>query len=398
VAHVELSSAHGKDSRELRIVAGDRTLALTPPMGWNSWNAWARAVDDGKIRQAADSMVKSGLAAHGFNTISIDDAWMGERDAQGEIHPNEKFPDMKALADYVHSKGLKIGIYSSPGPKTCQQLPGSYQHEAQDAALYARWGIDLLKYDLCSYGSLMKNPNDPQEMRKPYAIMGDALRQLPRDIIFSLCEYGRAGVEKWGPEVGGQLWRTTGDIRDSWESISEIGFNQNGREKWAGPGHWNDPDMLVVGALGWGVELHQSRLNPNEQMTHIGLWSLLSAPLLLGCDLSQIDPFTLKLLTNDDVLDVNQDALGKQASRKSQDGLLEVWAKPLEDGTMAVGLFNRGIEAAKVTAKWSDLGLSGRQFVRDLWRGKELGGFYDAFSATIPPHGMELIKVGKASK
>jgi alpha-galactosidase len=395
---LEVSSPKGKDSRELRIVGGDHKLALTPPLGWNSWNAWARAIDDAKVRAAADWMVRTGLAEHGFNTITIDDAWMGERDAQGEIHPNEKFPDMKALANYVHSKGLRIGIYSSPGPNTCQQLPGSYQHEAQDAALYARWGIDMLKYDLCSGRGLMKDPDDPQEMRRLYAKMGEPLRKGPRDILFSLCEYGLAKVEQWGPEIGGNLWRTTGDIRDSWESISEIGFSQNGREKWAGPGHWNDPDMLVVGAVGWGVELHQSRLNANEQMTHIGLWSLLAAPLFLGCDLSQLDPFTARLLTNDEVLDVNQDALGRQAARKLQDGLLEVWAKQMEDGTTAVGLFNRGIEPAMVTAKWPDIGVSGRQRVRDLWRRKDLGEFDGAFTATVAPHGMALVRVGKASR
>jgi alpha-galactosidase len=398
VARIEVSSPQGKDVRELRIVAGAHKLALTPPLGWNSWNVWARAVDDAKIRAAADWMVKSGLAAHGYNTVTIDDAWMGERDAQGEIHPNEKFADMKALADYVHSMGIKFGIYSSPGPKTCQQLPGSYQHEAQDAALYARWGVDMLKYDLCSGRSQLKDPDDPAEMRQVYAKMGDPLLKGPRDILFSLCEYGLADVGKWGPEVGGNLWRTTGDIRDSWESIAEIGFNQNGREKWAGPGHWNDPDMLVVGAVGWGVELHQSRLNPNEQMTHIGLWSLLASPLFLGCDLSQMDPFTLRVLTNDEVLDVNQDPLGKQASRKAQDGLLEVWAKPLEDGTMAVGLFNRGMESAKVTAKWTDIGVSGRQPVRDLWQRKNAGEFDGAYSTSVAPHGMALIKVGKATK
>jgi alpha-galactosidase len=298
----------------------------------------------------------------------------------------------------VHAKGLKLGIYSSPGPQTCQQLPGSYHHEAQDAALYARWGMDMLKYDLCSGRARMKDPDDPREMRSVYARMGDPLLRGPRDILFSLCEYGLAKVEQWGPEVGGNLWRTTGDIRDSWEGISEIGFSQNGREKWAGPGHWNDPDMLVVGAVGWGVELHQSRLSPSEQMTHIGLWSLLAAPMFLGCDLSQLDPFTARLLTNDEVLDVNQDPLGRQAARKSQSGLLEVWAKQLEDGTMAVGLFNRGIEPAKVTAEWADIGVAGRQPVRDLWQRKNLGDFDSAFTAAVAPHGMSLIKVGRAKK
>lgn len=396
--HVQLVIVGQKENRELTIVSGNGKLALTPPLGWNSWNVWARAVDDKKIRQAADAMVKSGLAAHGYQYINIDDAWMGARDASGEIHPNEKFPDMKALADYVHSKGLKIGIYSSPGPLTCQKLEGSFQHEAQDAATYAKWGMDFLKYDLCSYRAKIGDTNNREQMMKPYRIMGDALKSGPRDMVFSLCQYGLGGVEEWGPEVGGQLWRTTGDIRDSWESMSKIGFEQAGREKWAGPGRWNDPDMLVVGMLGWGVEPHQSRLNGNEQLTHITLWSLLSAPLLLGCDMSQFDPFTVKLLTNDEVLDVNQDPAGKQAGRRAQEGLLEVWAKPLSDGTVAAGLFNRGIEPARVTAKWSDLGLSGKQPVRDLWQQKSLGVFESAFAATVPAHGAVLVKIGQVRK
>lgn len=373
VAEVEVSGPGGKDSRKLTIVAKKGGLALTPPLGWNSWNVWARAVDAGRIRQAADWMVKTGLAAHGYQYICIDDAWMAGRDGKGEVIVDPKFGDMKALADYVHTLGLKIGIYSSPGPKTCQQLEGSYQHEEQDAKTYARWGMDFLKYDLCSYRQLIKDTNNREEHIKPYRIMGDALEKAPRDIVYSLCQYGLAGVEDWGPQVGGHLWRTTGDIRDSWESISEIGFRQAGREKWAAPGRWNDPDMLVLGMVGWGLELHPSRLSPNEQMTHLALWSLLASPLLLGCDLSQMDPFTLSLLTNDEVLDVNQDPLGRQAGRRSQEGLLETWAKEMSDGTVAAGLFNRGLEEATVTAKWSDLGITGRLAVRDLWRSRDLG-------------------------
>ena len=390
-----VSSSSGQAARDLTIVAGDRPLALTPPLGWNSWNVWARAVDAEKIRQAADWMVKTGLAAHGYQYINIDDAWMGERNAQGEIQPNERFGDMKALADYVHSKGLKIGLYSSPGPTTCQNLPGSFEHEKQDAATYAKWGYDYLKYDLCSYSRKIDDPQSREENERPYRIMGDALRAQPRDIVFSLCQYGRAGVSEWGPEIGGELWRTTGDIRDSWESMSAQGFGQNGLEKWAHPGAWNDPDMLVIGMLGWGVEPHQTRLTPNEQLTHITLWSMLSSPLLLGCDLSKLDQFQIDLLTNDEVLDVSQDALGKQAYRRSQEGPLEVWSKPLSDGTIAVGLFNRGVERARVTANWQDLGLSGSQPVRDLWQRRNLGQHADTFAAEVPSHGAVLVKIGK---
>ena len=394
---LEVSSASGRATRDLTIVAGDRPLALTPPLGWNSWNVWARAIDAEKVRQAADWMVKTGLAAHGYQYINIDDAWMGERNAQGEIQPNERFLDMKALADYVHSRGLKIGLYSSPGPATCQNLPGSFGHEKQDAGAYAKWGYDYLKYDLCSYRGKMNDPTNREEAEKPYRIMGDALRAQPRDIVFSLCQYGQAGVSEWGPQVGGELWRTTGDIRDSWESMSAQGFGQNGLEKWAHPGAWNDPDMLVIGVLGWGVEPHQTRLTPNEQLTHITLWSMLSSPLLLGCDLSKLDRFQIDLLSNDEVLDVNQDELGKQAARISQEGPLEVWSKPLFDGTLAVALFNRGVDRAKVTARWPDLGRSGSQPVRDLWLRRDLGPRVDAFSAEVPAHGAILVKIGTRS-
>src|SRR5499427_8377986 len=276
-------------------------------------NKFAGRIDDVTVRSIADAMASNGMKEAGYVYINIDDTWEGERDAKGNIQSNKKFPDMKSLADYVHAKGLKLGIYSSPGPNTCAGYEGSYGHEEQDARTFAAWGIDYLKYDWCGARTLYSD----EEMQALYQKMGDALRATGRPIVYSLCQYGRQEVWKWGPEVGGNLWRTTGDIRDSWESMSKIGFNQNGREKWAGPGHWNDPDMLVVGAVGWGVELHQSRLNPNEQMTHIGLWSLLAAPLFLGCDLSQLDPFTQRLLTNDEVLDVNQDPLGRQGSRKS---------------------------------------------------------------------------------
>jgi alpha-galactosidase len=391
---LEVTSKSGKATQQFTIVAGDRPLALTPPLGWNSWNVWARAVDAEKIRQAADWMVKTGLAAHGYQYINIDDAWMGERNAGGEIQPNDRFGDMKALADYVHARGLKIGLYSSPGPATCQNLPGSFQHEKQDAQAYANWGYDYLKYDLCSYRGKMNDPKGREDNEKPYRIMGDALRALPRDIVFSLCQYGQAGVSEWGPQVGGQLWRTTGDIRDSWESMSSQGFGQNGLEKWAHPGAWNDPDMLVIGMVGWGVEPHQTRLTPNEQLTHITLWSMLSSPLLLGCDLSKLDQFQIDLLSNDEVLDVNQDALGKQAARRSQDGPLEVWSRPLADGTIAVGLFNRGIAAAKVTAKWTDLGLSGSQPVRDLWKRQNVGRYLGEYTADVPSHGAVLVKIG----
>jgi alpha-galactosidase len=385
-------NARGRAEKVLQIVIGDK-IALTPPLGWNSWNCFAGAVDDGKIRAAADAMVRSGLINHGWTYINIDDCWEGERDEKGFIQSNSKFPDMKALADYVHSKGLKMGIYSSPGPKTCAGFEASWQHEEKDAEQYANWGIDYLKYDWCSYSQVDdKSLPDRARLMKPYQVMEAALHKQDRDIVFSLCQYGMGNVWEWGAEVGGNCWRTTGDIGDSWSSMSGIGFQQNGHEKWAGPGHWNDPDMLVVGKVGWG-NLHPTRLTPNEQYTHVSLWCLLDAPLLIGADMSQLDPFTFNLLANDEVLAVNQDAAGRQASLKAKGGATEIWAKDLADGSKAVGLFNRGEEAAEVTVHWTDLGLSGQGHVRDLWRQKDAGAFADSFTATVPRHGVCLVRI-----
>jgi alpha-galactosidase len=404
------TNARGQAERPFTIVCGPR-IGLTPAMGWNSWNCFASAVTAEHVQAAADAMVASGLVNHGWTYINIDDFWQvhrdskdptlqgPHRDAQGNILPNPRFPDMKGLADYVHDKGLKIGLYSSPGPWTCGGCVGSWQHEDQDAAQYGKWGFDYLKYDWCSYGNVITgnwNTYSRDTLEKPYRVMRAALDKVPRDILYSLCQYGAGNVWEWGAAVGGNSWRTTGDIVDTWSSMSRIGFNQNGHEKYAGPGHFNDPDMLVVGKVGWGPRLHPTRLTPNEQYTHISLWCLLSAPLLIGCDMTQLDDFTLSLLTNDEVLDVDQDPLGRQAARVARDGQLEVWAKDMEDGSKAVGLFNRGEASAAVTARWSDLGLSGKQIVRDLWRQTDLGSFTGEFTDSVPRHGVVLVKVSPA--
>lgn len=393
IVDLAVEGPRGRAASKLTIVAAPKSLALTPPMGWNSWNVWGTSVDDAKVRAAADWMVKSGLAAHGYQYINIDDAWEGERDADGRLQTNEKFPDMKALADYVHSKGLKLGIYSSPGPKTCAGYEGSYQHEMIDARTWAEWGIDLVKYDWCSYGQIATD-DSLAELQKPYHVMREALDACGRDIVYSLCQYGMGRVSEWGAKVGGNYWRTTGDIIDTWASLSGIGFGQNGLEVHAGPGHWNDPDMLVVGKLGWGPTIRDTRLTPNEQITHLTLWSLLASPLLIGCDLSQMDEFTVAVLTNPEVLEVNQDPLGRQAARVAVVGSTEVWMRLLLDGTVAVGLFNRGRDEARVTANWSDLRLSGNQPVRNLWQRRDEGTFDGAFSATVPRHGAVMLKIG----
>ena len=377
--------------RILKIVCGD-TIALTPPLGWNSWNCFGCDVSEAKVRAAADAMVASGLIHHGWTYINIDDCWEAGRDSDGNILSNRKFPDMKALTDYVHSKGLKIGLYSSPGPKTCANHEGSYKHEEQDARQYAKWGFDYLKYDWCSYGEIVPNP-DHAGLLKPYQVMRSALDKAPRDIVFSLCQYGMGNVWEWGAEVGGNCWRTTGDITDTWSSMSGIGFGQVGHERYAGPGHWNDPDMLVVGYVGWSANVRPTHLTPNEQYTHISLWCLLCSPLLIGCDMTKLDDFTLSLLTNDEVLEVSQDPLGRQAGRIQKDGDREVWAKDMEDGSKAVGLFNVGEEESTVSVNWSELGLTGEQAVHDLWRQKDLGKFTDKFQTQVPRHGVVLVKI-----
>jgi alpha-galactosidase len=391
---LRVKNALGTAERPFKIDCGD-TVALTPPLGWNSWNCFGCDVNEGNVRAAADAMVASGLTEHGWTYINIDDCWEAGRSPEGTILSNQKFPNMKALADYVHSKGLKIGLYSSPGPKTCAGYTGSYQHEEQDARQYADWGFDYLKYDWCSYGEIAPNPNHEQ-LLKPYQVMRVALAKAPRDIVYSLCQYGMGNVWEWGAEVGGSCWRTTGDITDTWSSMAGIGFGQAGHEKYAGPGHWNDPDMLVVGYVGWSSRLRPTRLTPNEQYTHISLWCLLCSPLLIGCDMTRLDEFTLSLLTNDEVLAVNQDPLGRQAGCVARTGDLEVWAKDMEDGSRVVGLFNRGDDEAAVTAKWTDLGLQGKQTARDLWRQQDLGVKEGQLQAPVPRHGVVLVKLSAA--
>ncbi|HZT40527.1 MAG TPA: glycoside hydrolase family 27 protein [Bryobacteraceae bacterium] len=360
----------------------DNGLARTPPMGWNSWNHFNRRIDDKTVREIADAMVASGMKDAGYLYVNIDDTWQGERDSKGVLQPNKKFPDMKALADYVHRKGLKLGIYSSPGPRTCANYEGSYNHEEIDARTWATWGIDYLKYDWCSASEVYK----PSDMQAVYQRMGDALRAAGRPIVYSLCQYGLEHVETWGPRVGGNLWRTTGDISDNWRSMSDIGFNrQLGLEKYAGPGHWNDPDMLEVGNGG---------MSAAEYRTHMSLWAILAAPLLAGNDIRTMTAETREILCNREVIAIDQDKAGHQGYRISKEGEAEVWAKPLAGGDWAVGLFNRGESPVRITVRWSDLKLSGRRKVRDLWAHEDMGAF-ENFSAEVQPHGVTLVRVAR---
>ena len=363
-------------------VVSHNGLARTPPMGWNSWNHFKGAVDDATVRATADAMVSSGMQRAGYTYVNIDDTWEAGRDASGRILTNRKFPDMKALADYVHGKGLKLGIYSSPGPLTCAGYEGSYGHEEDDARTYAAWGIDYLKYDWCGAGRIYKD----DEMQAVYQKMGDALKSTGRPIVYSLCQYGRNNVWTWGPAVGGNLWRTTGDITDTWESMTRIGFGQDPLAEYARPGHWNDPDMLEVGNGG---------MSDTEYRTHMSLWALLSAPLLAGNDLRNMSPSTVQILTNPDVIAIDQDPTGQQGRRVKQSGDLEVWVKQLAGSAYAAGLFNRGTAAAQVSARCEELQACGDYQARDVWSGEDLGAIGATLSATVESHGVKLLRLTK---
>jgi len=359
-------------------------LAKTPPMGWNSWNHFGCNIDDAIVRSIADAMVKNGLAAAGYKYINIDDGWQGGRDAVGRIRPNSKFPDMKALADYVHAKGLRFGIYSSPGPKTCGGYKGSYGHEEQDAKTYAEWGVDYLKYDWCSAARVYRD----DQVRPAYQKMGSALAKCGRPMVYSFCEYGMGDVGAWGQAAGGNLWRTTGDIQDNWKSMSEIGFDQGRLAEYAGPGHWNDPDMLEIGNDGMSTE---------EYRTHFSLWCLLAAPLLAGNDLRNMSPKILEILTNREAIALDQDRLGKQGQSIFKRDAIEVWSKPLENGATAIGIFNRGESTESVQLGWKDLGRKSQpKFIRDIWIHKDAAAAADGLSRSIPSHGVALLMLAPA--
>jgi alpha-galactosidase len=368
-------------------------VALTPPMGWNSWNYFAGKVDDKGVRAAADQIVATGMKDAGYVYVNIDDTWEGERDANGVLQTNEKFPDMKALADYVHSKGLKIGIYSGPGSKTCAGYAASLGHEEQDAKLYASWGIDYLKYDLCSFREdtmAVKVPNDEAAqmhlMIAAYGKMGKALKSTGRPIVYSLCQYGWDSVWEWAPSVGGNLWRTTGDVQSNWGSIYDIISQQAGLAKYAGPGHWNDPDMLEVG---------NGHLSTAENRSHFSMWALLAAPLLAGNDLPNMKPEVKAILTNRDVIAIDQDRLGKQGVRAYADGEVEVWTRHLSGGAMAVAVLNAGsnrVASHPFHLSLAKIGLSGAQKGKDLWTGKEVT-LTDNMPVELQSHDILLVRI-----
>ena len=367
-------------------------VAQTPPMGWNSWNYFASKVDDKGVRAAADQIVSTGMKDAGYIYVNIDDTWQGKRDENGVLHANEKFPDMKALADYVHSKGLKLGIYSSPGPQTCARFEGSYGHEEQDAKMYADWGIDYLKYDLCGFRQIMDQqaPNDPaaqmRMMHDAYAKMDKALRTTGRPIVYSFCQYGWDAVWEWAPRLGANLWRTTGDIRAAWDSVYTILNMQAGLQSYAGPGHWNDPDMLEVG---------NGRLNIRENRSHFSMWAMLAAPLLAGNDLPNMKPEIKEILTNKDVIAIDQDKLGKQASRVYSEGQVDVWERELWGGAEAIAILNAGSDRYSTHPfhlSLAKLGLHGPLTGRDLWAKKDIT-LTDNMSIELGSHDVLLVRI-----
>ena len=433
---VTAENAKGKTARTIRLSVGE-TIALTPPMGWNSWNTLCHRLTADSVKAAAKAMDESGLADHGWAYVNLDDWWemnnsdsphIGRRagffggredvkgpvrDANGRILPNRSFPDMKGLADYIHSLGLKAGIYSSPGRVTCGLCEGSLGHELQDAESWADWGFDYVKYDWCSYrevfwretgldgwlwredGGVSTNLAYREAFVKPYRLMGECLRRQKRDIVFSLCQYGMGEVEQWGDKVGGQCWRSWGDLKDSWVWMELAVEGRIGAEHWKynRPGWWADPDMLIVGQqYSFGSD-HPTYLTPNEQYTHISLWAMLGSPLLIGCDLTGLDGFTKSILANDEVIAVSQDRLGRTARRIRHTDAESVWTRPLTKGFTAVALVNRYPFAREIKVSFAELGLEGECWVKDLWRQKCEGKHSGFYAVTVPAHATKLVKM-----
>lgn len=414
---VSLENAYGKASRIITLKVGE-TIALTPPMGWNSWNIWGWSLTEENIRMAALAMDRTGLADHGWSYVNLDDWWARNnsgcprskerndvkgtpRDASGRVLVNGGFGDMKALTDFIHSLGLKAGIYSSPGPLTCGMCEGSYGHEAQDAATYAEWGFDYLKYDWCSYGDVMKKElagrkPGAEDFAKPYRLMGKCLREQNRDIVYAFCQYGMGGVEKWGRDAGANAWRTWSDLKDTWTWMEYAikGCINAEHYKYTGPGFWADPDMMIVGLQRSFGSTHPTCLTSNEQYTHVSLWALLASPMLIGCDLDRLDEFTLSLLINDEVIAINQDRLGKQARRVRHVDASDVWVRPLANGDYAVGLVNRYPLAREVSVGYDELEIENCEYeVRDCWRQQDEGRISGAYSVYLPPHATKLIRL-----
>jgi alpha-galactosidase len=408
------SNDQGKSERPFKLVVGD-SLALTPPMGWNDWYTYYDRITEKVIRDAADSMISSGMADYGYQYVDIDDCWMTkpgstnpllkgpERSSAGAILPNGRFPDINDLTKYIHARGLKAGIYTSPGPMTCGRFMGSYQHEQADAQQFADWGFDFLKYDWCYYSKVAPRPT-MEDYQRPYRLMGGILKNLNRDIVFNLCQYGMGDSWNWAAGTGGNLWRTTGDLGavkgEELPGFYKIGFANAEHFANSGPGHWNDPDYILIGYV--GNAFHDTdppkltALTPDEQYTYMSMWSLMASPLFYSGDMSRLDEFTLNVLCNSEVIDIDQDVMGKQAKIVRHTGQEFVLAKPLEGGAVAVGLFNLAKAPAKLKVTRQELGLNGGYRIWDVWRQKDMGDCADEFSAEVDPHGVVLVRLAPA--
>jgi alpha-galactosidase len=405
------ANVQGESTRAFTIRSGE-LLALTPPMGWNHWYAHYNRITDALMREAVDVMLSSGMADVGYDYVNIDGCWQNAaegakrtpdplqrgplRDAQGNILPNAHFPDMRALTDYIHARGLKAGIYTSPGPLDCAGYAGSLGHEIQDARQFAAWGFDFLKYDWCTYGEVIKGDNSLEALQKPYREMGAFLRTLPRDMVFNLCQSGKGEVWKWGAAIGGHAWRTAGDLGAELNRIFAVALKNATYREWSRPGAWNDPDYIQIGYIGDARSNGEPRpcaLTPTEQYSFMSLWCLMASPLFFSGDLSRLDEFTLNVLCNPEVIAIDQDILGECARVIPLTPETFLMIKKLADGSHALGLGNAGEIAAEVTATWSGLGLPARSLVRDLWRQTDLGAFEREFSARVPRHGVVLVRL-----
>jgi len=358
-------------------------LALKPIMGWASRQKLGTDIDNNAIEDAADGLNETGLRAAGFVYVEVDHGWQGERDASGVLHANAKFPDMKALGDFIHGKRLKFGLEVSAAPKSCDGFEGSYGHEAEDAKTFASWGVDYVLYDWCGAEKIYPTQ---AEQRAAYQKMAEALRATGRDIVFGMSQRGVFDVASWGAKTGANLWLSGFDIKDEWASFTEAGFGQNGKEAFAGPGHWNSPGLLQAGNGG---------MTSDEYRIQMNLWAILAAPMMLGDEVRIMTRETLGILINEELIEINQDALGRQGKRVSQNGQTEVWARPLADGSTAVAFFNRGDQSAPVAVSWEQLGIEGRRLARDLWWHRDLGNANGRYVVFLTGHTSLLLKLSR---